>query len=105
MITNTVWADYAVFASYTGGIGSALQLGNKYINSKYNSMPGSYDDANGDGIPDAIEVAVKSAKEKSEAIAKTVDTIQKAGQVIDTVKESSGKIKEGIDGIKKLVRK
>ena len=105
MITNTVWADYAVFASYTGGIGSALQLGNKYINSKYNSMPGSYDDANGDGIPDAIETAVKSAKEKSEAIAKTVDTIQKAGQVIDTVKESSGKIKEGIDGIKKLVRK
>ena len=105
MVTNTVWPDYAVFASYTGGIGSALQLGNKFINSKYNTMPGSYEDANSNGIPDVLENAIDNAKNNNAAIAKTVENIQKASKVIDTVKDSSAKIKEGIDGIKKLVRK
>ena len=105
MITHTTWPDYAVFASYTGGIGSALQLGNKFINSKYNSLPGSYDDANSNGIPDILESAVENVKNNNQAIAKTVEGIQKASKVIDTVKDSSAKIKEGIDGITKLVRK
>ena len=105
IITNTTWPDYAVFASYTGGIGAGLQLGNKFINSKYNTLPGSYADANEDGIPDILQNAVESVKKNNEAIAKTVAGIQKANQVIDTVKDSSAKIKEGIDGIAKLVRK
>lgn len=42
LINNINWAGYDVFAGYTGGGGVALQFGNKFINSKYNSAPGSY---------------------------------------------------------------
>ena len=41
--TNTHWADYATFASYAGGGSAALQFANKFINSKYNSVMGSYE--------------------------------------------------------------
>ena len=36
------WAHYDTFASLTGGGGTATQVVNKFINSKYNSQPGSY---------------------------------------------------------------
>ena len=42
----------------TGGGGIAMQFGNKFINSKYNSLPGSYEDANHNNIPDKIEDTV-----------------------------------------------
>lgn len=42
MINGMHWEDYSVFASYTGGGGVALQFANKFINSKYNSAIGSY---------------------------------------------------------------
>lgn len=38
------WSGYVVFASYTGGGGAALQFGNKFINSRYNSIAGGYDE-------------------------------------------------------------
>lgn len=41
---NIDWAGYVVFASYTGGGGAALQFGNKFINSRYNSISGGYDE-------------------------------------------------------------
>lgn len=43
LLNNISWDGYAVFASYTGGGGAALQFANKFVNSKYNSAPGSYD--------------------------------------------------------------
>ena len=43
MINNINWDGYATFAGYTGGGGAALQLGNKLVNSKYNSAVGSYE--------------------------------------------------------------
>jgi len=43
MINNIAWDGYATFAGYTGGGGAALQLGNKLVNSKYNSVVGSYE--------------------------------------------------------------
>ena len=43
MINNISWDGYATFAGYTGGGGAALQLGNKLVNSKYNSVVGSYE--------------------------------------------------------------
>lgn len=48
MITHSDWSGYSTFAGYTGGGGAALQFGNKFINSKFNSAPGSYN-ANGTG--------------------------------------------------------
>ena len=42
LINNIDWSGYSTFAGYTGGGGAALQFGNKFINSKYNSAPGSY---------------------------------------------------------------
>lgn len=42
MIKGIHWEDYSIFASYTGGGGVALQFANKFINSKYNSVIGSY---------------------------------------------------------------
>lgn len=43
LIHNIDWSGYNTFAGYTGGGGAALQFGNKFINSKYNSVQGGYD--------------------------------------------------------------
>lgn len=42
MVNQIEWGGYDIFAAYTGGGGAVLQFGNKFINSKYNSAPGSY---------------------------------------------------------------
>ena len=38
--TGKTWGNYETFATLTGGGGSAMQIANKLINSKYNSLPG-----------------------------------------------------------------
>lgn len=43
MFNNLTWSGYETFAIYTGGGGTALQFANKFINSKYNSVVGSYE--------------------------------------------------------------
>lgn len=43
LVNNINWTGYDIFAAYTGGGGVALQFGNKFVNSKYNSAPGSYE--------------------------------------------------------------
>ena len=43
LINNIDWSGYSTFAGYTGGGGAALQFGNKFINSKYNSIDGGYE--------------------------------------------------------------
>lgn len=48
--TRQTWANYDTFASLTGGGGAATQVVNKFINSKYNSAPGTYSAA-GKGGP------------------------------------------------------
>lgn len=40
--TAQAWANYDTFAFMTGGGGATTQVVNKLINSKYNSVPGSY---------------------------------------------------------------
>ena len=40
---NITWADYATFASITGGGGAATQIANKLMNSKYNTATGSFE--------------------------------------------------------------
>lgn len=55
LFNNIDWPGYVVFASYTGGGGAALQFGNKFINSKYNSISGGYDERR-------IEEEIPSAK-------------------------------------------
>lgn len=44
LFNNIDWPGYITFASYTGGGGAALQFGNKFINSRYNSIAGGYDE-------------------------------------------------------------
>ena len=51
MATGMSWSHYDIFASYTGAGGAALQLANKFVNSKYNSASGSYDAVTVDGEP------------------------------------------------------
>lgn len=43
LINNINWGGYSTFAGYTGGGGAALQFGNKFINSRYNSVEGGYE--------------------------------------------------------------
>ena len=43
LINNIDWGGYTTFSGYTGGGGAALQFGNKFINSKYNSIEGGYE--------------------------------------------------------------
>lgn len=40
---HQTWANYDTFAGLTGGGGAATQVMNKFINSKYNSTPGGYE--------------------------------------------------------------
>lgn len=40
--TAQSWANYDTFAAFTGGGGATTQVVNKFINSKYNSIPGGY---------------------------------------------------------------
>lgn len=40
--TQQAWANYDTFAAFTGGGGATTQVVNKFINSKYNTVPGSY---------------------------------------------------------------
>ena len=42
LVNNICWDSYSIFASYTGGGGAVLQFADKFIDSKYNSMPGSF---------------------------------------------------------------
>lgn len=45
VVMHQTWANYDTFASLTGGGGTTTQLVNKFINSKYNSQQGSYNQA------------------------------------------------------------
>lgn len=36
------WDNYETFAIFSGGGGAATQVANKFVNGKYNSLPGSY---------------------------------------------------------------
>ena len=138
MINNITWSDYTVFASYTGGAGLALQFGNKFINSKYNSLPGSYDDANHNGVPDVVEAKPAATQpqttvttttvpvtqpvatpvpvqqqapkqeEKQTGLDKVIEGAGKVGQVVNTVKDTTEKLKDlkdGLGNLTKLVRK
>ena len=42
VLMHTGWQNYETFASLTGG-GAATQIANKFINSKYNSQAGGYE--------------------------------------------------------------
>lgn len=41
---GVTWGNYSTFATFTGGGGAATQVANKFINSKFNSMPGGYEE-------------------------------------------------------------
>lgn len=44
---NISWSSYEVFALIAGGGGTAAQISHKFINSKYNTAPGSFDQTPG----------------------------------------------------------
>jgi len=46
MYKGITWGNYDTFSTFTGGGGMATQLGNKFINSRYNSP---------DGVPPAVK--------------------------------------------------
>lgn len=47
VLMNQVWSCYDVFATLAGGAGVAGQVTNKYINSRYNTMPGGFESKKG----------------------------------------------------------
>lgn len=48
VVHDRTWGSYEVFAAIAGGSGVAAQMGNKLINSKYNTIPGSFESATRD---------------------------------------------------------
>lgn len=42
VLTKISWGSYETFATLAGGGGAAAQIGNKFINSKYNSGAGTF---------------------------------------------------------------
>lgn len=47
VLMDQVWSCYDVFATLAGGAGVAGQVTNKYINSRYNTMPGGFESKKG----------------------------------------------------------
>lgn len=45
VVVGEHWASYDTFAAIAGGSSVAGQISSKFINSKYNSAPGSYESA------------------------------------------------------------
>ena len=43
VVKGQSWQNYEVFAAFAGGAGVAGQISNKFINSKYNTVAGSYE--------------------------------------------------------------
>lgn len=43
VINGQTWGGYDTFAAISGGGGAASLVGNKFINSKYNSVQGGFD--------------------------------------------------------------
>lgn len=43
VVNNLTWGGYDTFAAIAGGGGAASLVGNKFINSKYNSVQGGFD--------------------------------------------------------------
>ena len=37
------WQSYEIFAAFAGGGGAVAQVSHKFINSKYNSVPGGFE--------------------------------------------------------------
>ena len=94
MYENKHWEDYSVFASYTGGGGLALQFGNKFVNSKYNSIIGSTEPINLDKIlgdkKENIKEAVENTRDAVVNAAKEsvkTEALKMAGNLSDTFKE------------------
>jgi hypothetical protein len=94
MYENKHWEDYSVFASYTGGGGLALQFGNKFVNSKYNSIIGSTEPINIDKIlgdkKENIKEAVENTRDAVVNAAKEsvkTEALKMAGNLSDTFKE------------------
>lgn len=49
-VAGKTWSGYEVFAAFAGGAGVAGQVSNKYINSRYNTVPGGFDSAPKKGV-------------------------------------------------------
>jgi len=49
LLTGKTWVNYETFAALTAGSGSALQMLNKFVNSKYNSPSEQFPEKGGLG--------------------------------------------------------
>ena len=49
VVRGASWSNYETFATLTGGGGAVTQLGNKLINSRLNSIPGSFESKTANG--------------------------------------------------------
>lgn len=49
MHQNTTWGNYDTFATMTAGGGTVTSVGNKFLNSKYNTAYGSYEEKKNEG--------------------------------------------------------
>jgi len=43
VVFNIHWQSYEIFAAFAGGGGAVAQVSHKFINSKYNSVPGGFE--------------------------------------------------------------
>lgn len=112
MITEQSWTHYTEFSTYMAGTSTLILTGNKFINSKYNSVQGGFGTSDGtiDGgkptspsIPPAIENKLEKLDETihktSEMYDEYAEKAEKLSQTIDTAKETVGKISNGIGSL------
>lgn len=118
MMTDHTWAHYTEFSTYMAGTSTLILTGNKFINSKYNSVAGGFGTSDGsiDGgrtrpeppppqspISPAIEEKMNEFNEKLDRAVEVYEEYSgKAEQISNTInnaKETAGKITDSIGSI------
>lgn len=105
MVTEQTWGHYTEFSTYMAGTSTLILTGNKFINSKYNSVQGGFGTSDGtiDGgrpennscIPPAVETKLEELN----------DNIQKASEMYDEYKEKAERISHTVDSAKETIGK
>lgn len=118
MITGQTWSHYTEFSTYMAGTSTLILTGNKFINSKYNTVQGGFGTSDGTidsggrrnsryeppsptiPSPAPIENGINKLNESINTVSNKYEEYkeqaQHLSQTIDSAKETAGKIGNGI---------
>lgn len=113
MVTGQTWGHYTEFSTYMAGTSTLILTGNKFINSKYNTVQGGFGTNDGTtdngrpqiGPPISPEMSGRLDKldetvsRSSEMYGEYAEKAQQLSHTIDTAKETAERLQEGMSSI------